>query len=89
MNFKKRSRKTTKVEIYSKSDCHLCEVAKATIAKAGKLYPLEIVDIDISTDPDLFSTYREQIPVVFIDGRKLFKYRVDEDKLRAILNRLQ
>ena len=37
--------------------------------------------MDISGDPDLEARYREQIPVVFVAGRKAFKYRVEPVEL--------
>jgi len=70
-----------KLTIYSKKDCHLCEEAKSVLAK----YPVEIEEIDIETDPQLFEKYRYEIPVIFLDDRKLFKYRVDEKKLQQLI----
>ena len=42
----------------------------------------DLVEVDITGDPDLEAEYREQIPVVFVAGRKAFKYRVDPAELR-------
>ena len=33
--------------------------------------------VDITGDPELEARHREQIPVVFVAGRKAFKYRVE------------
>lgn len=81
MNFLRRKKATVKVEIYSKKDCHLCEVAKAVLLKAKQKYPIQITEIDISLDYELFEKYKEQIPVVFINGRKAFKFKIDEKEL--------
>jgi hypothetical protein len=35
-------------------------------------------EIDIDGDPELQRLYNEEVPVVFIDGRKAFKYTLDE-----------
>jgi glutaredoxin len=75
-----------KITIYSKPDCHLCEEAKAIIERFSDRYPLEIEMINIEQDPTLYEQYRNDIPVIFLEGRKLFKYRVDEKKLEAALN---
>jgi glutaredoxin len=41
--------------------------------------------VDIDADPELRRTYNDQVPVVFIDGRKAFMYRMSErDFLDAI-----
>ncbi len=84
---KKRSRKI-KVEIYSKSDCHLCDEAKAILVKVQKTFPFDLVEIDITRDDKIFKKFKEQIPVVFVNGKKAFKFRVDEDTLRKKIKRL-
>ena len=43
--------------------------------------------VDISGDPELESAYREQIPVVFVAGRKAFKYRVEPLELATASGR--
>ena len=37
-------------------------------------------DVDVDSDPDLRREYNDQVPVVFINGRKAFKYRMDEQE---------
>jgi glutaredoxin len=71
-----------KLTIYSKKACHLCDEAKSVLKK----YPVELEEIDIENDPQLFEKYQYEIPVIFLDGKKLFKYRVDEKQLRRALN---
>jgi glutaredoxin len=72
-----------KITIYSKPDCHLCEEAKAILIKTG----VDFQEINIEEDADAYEKYKWEIPVVFIDGVKLFKGKVDERKLRLALNR--
>lgn len=75
-----------KLRIYSKPDCHLCEVAKEVIQRAAKKYPLAIEIVNILDDPRAFDLYRNDIPVGFLEDRKLFKHRIDEKTLiRAIV----
>jgi glutaredoxin len=74
-----------KIKILSKPDCHLCDEAKETIQRVTKRLPIEMEVINIEKDPDLFNQYRYDIPVIFLDERKIFKHRVDEQKLRKIL----
>jgi glutaredoxin len=76
-----------RVEIYSKSGCCLCDQAKAVLERAQARVPFELVEIDIARDPRLLQTYGEEIPVVFVDGRKAFKYHVDEADLMRRLSR--
>lgn len=81
MTLLNRKKPKIKVEIYSKQDCHLCDDAKAILKKYQSRYAFDLVEIDITKDERLFSEFKEQIPVIFIDGKKLFKYRIDEVKL--------
>lgn len=48
-------------------------------------YPIEIEELNIEEDEGLFEKYRDEIPVIFLNGRKLFKYRIDEKKLRKVI----
>lgn len=73
------------VEIYSKSDCCLCDDAKAILARVRADIPFELREIDIESDPELLRKYGQQIPVVFIGGFKAFKFHVDETELRRKL----
>ena len=47
----------------------------------------ELVEVDISGDPELEARYREWLPVVEIDGERAFVYHVDEGGLRRRLSR--
>ncbi|MGB7189037.1 MAG: glutaredoxin family protein [Acidobacteriaceae bacterium] len=81
------------VVVYSRAGCHLCDVVKATLssmrgkaAEQGADFAWREVDID--ADPELRRKYNEEVPVVVIDGRKAFKYRMSEREfLRALKGR--
>jgi glutaredoxin len=75
-----------KVEIYSKADCSLCTEAKAVLEGLRRRIPFDLVEVDIERDPVAFERYRYDIPVVFIDGQKAFKHRLDA---RAVEQRLR
>ena len=47
--------------------------------------PIQIEEIDISTDPELEARYGLEIPVLLVDGRKVAKYRIDEQALKRIV----
>ena len=73
------------VRIYSRRDCHLCEVVKETLRQMESLADFSWQEIDIDSDPELQRLYDQEVPVVFIDGRKAFKYRMDaSDFLRKL-----
>ncbi len=73
------------VTIYSKKDCHLCDEAKAVLRDFAVEYPLQIEEIDIESEKEVFEKFKHEIPVIFVMGRKSFKYRIDKKKLDRIL----
>jgi glutaredoxin len=72
---------SVEVVLYGAPGCHLCDVAKGVLERQRELLGFELRQVDISGDPALEEAYREQIPVVVVDGRKAFKYRVDPVEL--------
>ena len=78
---------TREVVLYWAPGCHLCdpakEVARAVCGRAGA----SLREVDITGQPDLEARYRTSIPVVEIDGRRAFKFFVDEAALEERLLR--
>ncbi|HEV2132677.1 MAG TPA: glutaredoxin family protein [Terracidiphilus sp.] len=76
------------VVVYSRKDCHLCEVVKETLAQLQPQAAFHWREVDIDADPELRQKYNDEIPVVFINGRKAFKYHMDAQQfLRALARR--
>lgn len=76
------------VIVYSRKDCCLCDVVKDTLAQAQAEADYQWREVDIDTDPQLRQEFNDQIPVVFIDGRKAFKYHMEKKQfLRALAGR--
>jgi len=76
-----------RVEVYGKRDCCLCDEAKAILVKVRREVPFDLREVDIESAPELYATYKERIPLVFVNGRPAFKFRVDEEVLRRRLAR--
>jgi len=74
------------VVLYSREDCCLCEDALREIEAARASVPFELRIVDVDSDPELVQRYGHEVPVVEIDGRKAFKYRVTS---RELLRRLR
>ncbi len=68
------------VVIYSRKGCHLCEVVKESLSKLSRRGGFTWQEVDVDADSDLRRQYNDEVPVVFIDGRKAFKYRMDEQE---------
>ena len=62
----------TKVIVYTKEGCHLCERVIAQLEKMNSTHALEISIQDITSDSDIFERYKELIPVVSVDGEVRF-----------------
>ena len=71
--------------LYTASGCSLCTRALEVVqdARAEAEFELEVVPID--GDPGLEARYRELLPVVEIDGERVFTYFVEPAALRARL----
>ena len=76
------------IDIYSRPGCHLCDEAKDVIDRVRERHAFAVRVINIEEDPVLESAYGTEIPVVFINGNKAFKYRVDEGELEKKVKRL-
>ncbi|MGH7872453.1 MAG: glutaredoxin family protein [Candidatus Binatia bacterium] len=72
---------TRKLTLYSRRDCCLCDDMKAVIGKVAAQIPCELEEIDVDRSPELQEQYGEQVPVLLIDGRKVFKFRVTVEQL--------
>ena len=76
---------STRVTLYAKPGCHLCDDAREVIARVCAEVGTSYQEVDITTDPDLQRRYGEQIPVTLVDGAQHDFWRVDEQRLRAAL----
>ncbi|HEX6504776.1 MAG TPA: glutaredoxin family protein [Terriglobales bacterium] len=75
------------VVVYSRKGCHLCEIVKESLTKLERRGGFRWREIDVDSDEDLRRQFTDEVPVVFIDGRKAFKYRMDEREfLRKLAN---
>jgi hypothetical protein len=75
----------TRITIYSRPGCHLCDEMKAVIGRVARRVPLDLEEIDISGDAELEALYGLEIPVLMVGGRKAAKYRIGEDELRRLI----
>ena len=76
----------TRVTLYGKPGCCLCDEAKDTIKSARLDHDFELREVDISLDPALHREYGERIPVVDIDGEEAFELTLDPGALRDRLD---
>jgi glutaredoxin len=72
--------------IYSKPDCCLCDVAKSKLLQLQRLHQFDLREVNILEDPAAYANFKEEIPVIFINGKKAFKYHLDEERFVRILH---
>jgi len=73
------------VIVYTRKGCHLCDIVKETLAQVERQAEFRWREVDIDTDRELLQKFNDQVPVVFIDGRKAFKYRMDSREFLSAL----
>jgi glutaredoxin len=76
----------TRLTLYGKPGCHLCDDAREAVTAVRSERDFELEEVDITLDPLLFSRYRERIPVVAIDGRDALELLVDAKSVRDCLD---
>jgi len=74
------------VIVYSRPGCHLCDVAKETIKAAGIDDRFTLEEINIESDAELLRKYKDDIPVVTVDGVEAFRHRVDAAEFVTRIN---
>ena len=50
-----------------------------------KKFSVDLRIVDISNNATLETQYGQEIPVLFVDGRKISKYRISEQELQEVL----
>lgn len=73
------------VILYSREDCHLCEVAMSDLAELKEQFPHLLNIINIDQDPELTRKYGSVIPVVECGSQRLIA-PFDREKLSNLLS---
>ena len=77
----------TVVTVYSRKNCHLCDVAVEKLETVKVELNFEIEKIYIDGDTELTSKYGEEVPVIHIDGKHHDIFRVDLERFRSSLEK--
>lgn len=76
------------VSIYSRSNCHLCEVALGVLEELRNEFDFQITKILIDKNPELEEKYGEQVPVILINNQPHDFFRVDPERFRLAISKL-
>ncbi len=75
------------VTIYSRTGCHLCENAEATIKSLQDEIDFELDVKLIDGSDELEKLYGHEVPVIHIDGEHHDFFRVDVERFKSSLGR--
>jgi glutaredoxin len=70
----------TKVELYGRRYCHLCEEMAAALRSLGVAFD----EVDIDADAGLEDLYGEHIPVLLKDGVELCRHRLTPEAIAKL-----
>jgi hypothetical protein len=73
--------------LYTRNDCELCREMEETIAAELPKFDARIRRIEIDGDLSLEARFGTEVPVLFVNDRKAFKYRCTPAELRKRLAR--
>jgi glutaredoxin len=79
----------TRLTLYGKPGCHLCEEARQAVLAARQRRDFELEEVDVSSDPALQRLYGERIPVLAVDGEVAFELGVNPEALLRRLDTVQ
>ena len=79
----------TRLTLYGRPGCHLCEDARAAVATVRGECDFALEEVDVSLDPRLERRYGERVPVVAIDGEEALELRFGEAELGQALDRVR
>ena len=74
-----------RLTLITRHDCHLCEEMVAVIDQIAPRFGAQVDVRDVDADPELLALYTDEVPVLLINDRKAFKYRVTASELERRL----
>lgn len=73
--------------LYTRRDCELCREMEAVIDEVLARIPVRLERVEIDGNADLEARFGLEVPVLFVNQRKAFKYRCTQRELKKRLER--
>jgi len=73
--------------LYTRRDCDLCREMEELLERELPRFVAEFRRIEIDGDAALEASYGQEVPVLFVNRRKAFKFRCTARDLRKRLSR--
>ncbi len=75
-----------RLELYTRPGCHLGNDLRAICERLAGEIAFDLTEVNIEADPGLRARYEREVPVLFVDGRLVVRFRTSERELRRILS---
>ena len=75
------------ITLYTRKDCCLCDEMKEAVCRLAGEFPMNVIEVDVDSSAELRRLHGDEVPVLFINGRKAFKVRVTEEELKKRLRK--
>jgi glutaredoxin len=74
--------------LYTRRTCSLCDKMHAVVdrVRAQREVDLLVLDLDTEAPAEKRAAYDWEVPVLELDGRKVAKYRIEEERLLRLLD---
>jgi glutaredoxin len=73
--------------LYTRRDCELCHEMEIVLDEVLPRFQAQLKRVEIDGDAALEAQFGLEVPVLFVNGRKAFKYRCTARELRRRLER--
>ena len=73
--------------LYTRRDCELCREMETVIDETRARFPARLQRVEIDGNAELEARFGLEVPVLFVNGRKAFKYRCTSRELSKRLQR--
>ena len=73
------------VELLSTADCTLCDNARQLLARLKKEFFFDFIETKLTAEDPRYNQFLASIPIMFVDGKKRFEGRMDENEVRRVL----
>jgi hypothetical protein len=74
-----------RVTLYTRPGCHLCEDAAVLLERLAQRFPLDVAEVNILSDVDLYERYKHSIPVIAIARGPTLAAPIRADELEQVL----
>ena len=79
---------SSRLVIYSRAYCHLCDDMIASLQALQSVHPFAFEIVDVDGNPELEDRYGERVPVLVAADIELCHYHLDAAKVNDFLSKL-